>query len=229
MPSALLNEEFGTYDREKARAEFRAELHASDDEFIVLACAYPDLRKGIDLFVMIAKQALSRNSRRKLRFVWIGADHGVVHTPLYYAEWDIKQSGIGDQVSLIPSKQDLEKAFVGSDLFVLPSRQDPFPCVVHDAMAAQLPVVAFDGAGGLNEMLEGGGARLVPYGDISSFVDSIHFYAENEELRKLDGEKNRELVLKWFRFSDYAEYVLKICMALQDQDALAAANTTQVK
>jgi glycosyltransferase involved in cell wall biosynthesis len=212
LPSALLNRKFGTYNRKEARTDFRDELCASEDDFIILACANPDLRKGVDLFVMIAKQVLLKNRSRKLRFVWIGADDRVPHTALYYARWDIKQAGIESQVTFIPSKPDIEKAFVGSDLFVLPSRQDPFPCVVHDAMAAQLPVIAFDGAGGMNEMLEGGGAHLVPYGDIASFADSILFYATNDEIRQLDGEKNRKLVLQRFRFEDYAENVLEICL-----------------
>jgi len=209
VPSALLDEQFGTCNRGKARIAFREEIGAKESDFIALACAFPDLRKGIDLLVFVADYLRKRKPARNIRLVWIGADHVAPHSPLYYADWDIRQMGLGCIVQLIRSRNNLESAFVGSDVFILPSRQDPFPCVVHDAMAAQLPVVAFEDAGGTGEMLEGGGAKFAPYGDVVAFAEAIIFYSENEDRRVADGARNRQLVLEKFRFDEYSERILE--------------------
>ena len=48
---------------------------------------------------------------------------------------------------------DVADYYSAADIFVLTSREDPFPTVVLEAMMAGTAVVAFDGAGGIPEML----------------------------------------------------------------------------
>jgi len=209
LPSALLDENFGSFDRITKRAIFRKEIGVSNEEFVALACASPDMRKGIDLFVSIATEVLARRLSRGITFVWIGTESSYSHSPLYYAKWDIKQAGLEDRVQLLPARKSLEEAFIGSDVFILPSRQDPFPCVVHDAMASQLPVIAFSNAGGMAEMLDGGGYQLAPYGNLTKFADAILFYAENEEICQEHGVANRALVLEKYQFGNYAKRLIE--------------------
>jgi len=219
VPSAILDEKFGTSNREKARIDFRKELGVSEDDFVALACAFPDLRKGIDLLIFIAQYIHARKLSRNVRLAWVGADYQGPHSPLYYADWDMRQMGLGDIIRFAPSRRNLESAFVGSDIFMLPSRQDPFPCVVHDAMAAQLPVVAFQNSGGTTEMLEGGGARFASYGDVAAFAEAIIFYSQHEETRVQDGARNRQLVLEKFRFDAYSDRILEQVLDIQSKKA----------
>ena len=53
------------------------------------------------------------------------------------------------------------------------SASDPFPCVVHEAMAAETPVIAFSGVGGAPEALEGGCGIIVPFGDIAAMAEAV--------------------------------------------------------
>jgi len=72
-------------------------------------------------------------------------------------------------------------------------------------MAAELPIVSFRDAGGVPEMLEGGGAKLVPYGDIIAFAQAVEEYIIDEQNRLKDGRLNALLVAERFRFRNYFE------------------------
>jgi glycosyltransferase involved in cell wall biosynthesis len=204
IPSALIDEDFGTYSQTLARKQLREEIKATSDSLVVLGCGTLEMRKGIDTFLHIAQLVLNKvTDGREVHFVWIGVSRMINHSPHYYVDWDIRQGNLTSRIHLLPARKDIRPAFRGADLFVLPSRQDPFPCVVHNAMAAELPVVAFADAGGVPEMLESGGAKIVHYGDICEFSDAILSYLGNEEERVGDGKINARLVRERFQFADY--------------------------
>ena len=63
-------------------------------------------------------------------------------------------------------------------------------------MAAGLPVVAFDSPNNRNFL--GLQQDLVPDGSIEGFVARIEYLVDNEKVRRLEGERNRERVLRDF-------------------------------
>ncbi len=210
IPNPLLNKEFGDYDRSYGRQLLREEISANKDSYVVLGCGAPELRKGFDLFILAARVVMSswqqrpeKFLNRPIHFVWVGADSFEWFSPYYYVKWDIKQGDLGSYIHLLPSRKDLRPVFHGADIFVLPSRKDSFPCVIHDAMAAKLPIISFDNAGGVPEMVAGGGAKIIPYGDIVGFAQAIEYYLTNDEERFRDGQINAKLVAEKFRFEDY--------------------------
>ncbi len=214
IPNALLEPEFGDYDRELARSALLREIQAPENSLIVLGCGSPEMRKGMDLFVVAARIILSKwhedpakFSNRPIHFVWVGADKIERFSPHYYVDWDVKQGDLQSNIHLLSSRKDLRPVFHGADLFALPSRKDPFPCVVHNAMAANLPVVAFNSAGGVPEMLAGGGAKIVCYGDILAFTNAIENYLVKDNERVKDGKLNAEIVATKF---DFKKYMLQI-------------------
>ena len=210
IPNALLEKDFGAFDRDEARKLLRQEINASAESLVILACGSPDLRKGIDFFVVMAKMILAKWQQdpkkfhqRPVHFVWVGAGKIEPYSPYYYIHWDLRQENLQSQIHLLAPRKDLRPAFRGADVFVLPSRQDPFPIVAHNAMACELPIVAFEGAGGMPEMIAGGGARIVPYGDIIGFTQAVEQYLSDDQKRLDDGKLNAPLVAERFRFSDY--------------------------
>ncbi len=210
LPNALLNPEFGNYDKDFARKALRGEIGASENSLIVIGCGSPEMRKGFDLFILAARIVMSdwqsnpgKFLDRPVHFVWVGADSVERFSPHYYITWDIRQGNLSSYIHLLQSRKDLRPAFHGADIFVLPSRKDPFPCVVHDAMAARLPIICFDNAGGVPEMVEGGGAKIIHYGDIVALAQAIEEYLVDSEQRIEDGRINAKLVAERFRFQDY--------------------------
>src|SRR5690606_800264 len=43
-----------------------------EDDFLVIGAGHVQIRKGVDLFIEVARQALAKTNARPLRFVWIG-------------------------------------------------------------------------------------------------------------------------------------------------------------
>jgi glycosyltransferase involved in cell wall biosynthesis len=67
------------------------------------------------------------------------------------------------------------------------SYSEGFGLVILEAMAAAIPVVAFDGPA-MNETIQNGqNGILCPLGDIGAFAQAMQLYCENPELRKNAG------------------------------------------
>ncbi len=212
LPQGLLDPNFGkNVDREESRQKICAELTLPADSFIVLGCGTLDLRKGIDHFASIAREVNKLNeSSRPFHFVWVGEGPRWMHSPHHYVELDIGRTAANGQVHFIGERQVVDPYFVGADAFLLPSRVDPFPCVIHEAMAAGLPVVAFDQSGGASEALKDGAGVIVPYGEYRSAAEAILTLAA----QPLAAERIRRIAKRRvhgeYRFSDYAEKVLAV-------------------
>lgn len=159
-----LNSWFGTGDRDVARHDVLAELGLSEDARIVLACGTMNFRKGIDLFAEVACSVLGRSpDRDDVHFVWVGGGATHYDSAYYWAEKMVRDRGFDANVHFIGERFDTEKYFLASDLFILTSRADPFPCVIQEAMACALPIVAFEGTSGAAEAVGDSGV-IVPFG-----------------------------------------------------------------
>lgn len=162
------------------QTNLRKELKIEEDAIIVLGCGITIYRKGIDIFIFTAISFLNQyTGKQKVYFVWLGEE-----SENDYIGWnktDIAESGWTNHIRLIGNRKNTIPYFLGSDVFFMSSRGDPFPCVVHEAMAAKLPVIAFEGATGFAELINDDLGITVPYGDIQKAVLAI-----NEILVKLD-------------------------------------------
>lgn len=208
ISQGLIDSEFGSrIKREEAVKEVVKATGARDGDFIVLSCGTAEMRKGIDIFVQVAKAVISKHP--KARFVWIGGSHSAGGEPLSWAKRDAEQSAIKDRVHFLETTDKIEPLFSGADLFLLPSRLDPLPCVVHQAMACSLPVVAFAGSGGVEEILKDGGGRLVNYLDVTAMADNICRYIESPAERAKDGAIAAKIVMDKYNFESYVESILE--------------------
>lgn len=212
IPQGLLDPDFGRIDKGDARASLLREIGAPPTAFIVLGCGNMDLRKGIDVFVKVAAAAImaqaSKPERPPLHFVWVGGGPMHRHTPYWYAQEDVKRSHIGGNVHFLGPRSDTEPYFAGCDAFLLTSRLDPFPCVVHEAMACGKPVIAFDNSGGAPEAISDGAGVVVPYGDIAAVVSALHGLADDPVSAAAYGRRAEEVVRQKYSFNDYVDKLL---------------------
>lgn len=212
LPQGLLDPNFGkNYTRDACRQAICAELNLPPEAFIVLGCGTLDLRKGIDHFAAIARDAVRQASAdRPFHFVWVGDGPRWTHSPHHYIELDIGRTAAAGQVQFVGERKDVEPYFLGSDAFLLSSRVDPFPCVVHEAMAAGLPVVAFDQSGGAVEALSDGAGIIVPYGDYRQAADSLVQLAQQPLLAERIRRAAQKRVDAHYQFGDYAEKLIAL-------------------
>jgi phosphatidylinositol alpha 1,6-mannosyltransferase len=81
----------------------------------------------------------------------------------------------------------LAEAYASSDLFAFPSTTETFGQVVLEAMASQLPVVAFDAEGIRDQIRHGETGFLAPVGDCKAFTHALGMLVDAPELRQCLG------------------------------------------
>ena len=152
--------DFDTQNRIRSRtAKARKAIRPNGVEsaFVVLGAGFVHIRKGVDLFIATAAAALRIGSRRPIRFVWIGSGYDPDRELTYstYLAEQIVRSGVQDHVVVLDQVTDLEPAYTMADVFYLSSRFDPLPNVAIDAAMRRIPIVCFEGATGIADVLQG--------------------------------------------------------------------------
>ncbi|MEK6480086.1 glycosyltransferase [Catalinimonas sp. 4WD22] len=151
-------------------------------------------RKGYDIFIQVAKEVLK--STDKIKFTWVGAmndEHRAI------VEEDLRKLEISQHVFFLGEKQFPIADFQSFDVFFLSSREDPFPLVCIESGMLGKPIICFDKAGGIPELIENGGGKTVSYLDINEAAQTILYYFNNPSDLLADGqiikEKVKELVV----------------------------------
>lgn len=88
----------------------------------------------------------------------------------------------------------LHRAYQSSDLFVLTSESEGMPCVLLEAMACGLPVVATDVAGNREVVSQGVNGYLVGVEDTESLAQALVALIRDPALRERMGRESRRLV-----------------------------------
>ncbi len=181
------------------KGKLRLELNIGNKHKIVGGLGFADHRKGIDLFLQIAQRIVARNSN--VHFVWIGGFDSKMEKIISTLSEPIKEN-----VHFISFKDDIENYLIDFDLFLLTSREDPFPSVVLEAFALRVPVVAFEGGGGiveLNQYDEQDLVLLAKHLDINSMSSIITDTLGDEIKRKELGLRGQRLIFDKFQYDAY--------------------------
>lgn len=142
------------------------------DRFTVSACGSLIRRKGIDLFLLIAKYVTEQVN--DVNFIWIG---GTKNTIGYFEILeDIRKLGLSNKVEVVSETKDIRPYLSKSDAFLMTSREDPFPIVNLEALKHNLPIFSFRDNGGSDDLIELGAGYSVPYLDVNRMVDKIIEY-----------------------------------------------------
>jgi glycosyltransferase involved in cell wall biosynthesis len=188
-----------------ARARIRRELGIGENEFLVLGAGFAHIRKGFDLFLQLARKmpALQGN----VHFAWVGDIQFVLKT---YLGPEMEQAAATGHFRHIPFTSRVAEYFAAADVFALTSREDPYPTVVMEALSCGVPCVAFDGTGGIPELLlrenAGAVARLA---DTDDFMTQLTGLLNRKELKRLR-PRLAAMAARKFDFSDYAEKLLRL-------------------
>ena len=182
------------------RSDLRMRLSVDPKSQIAIGVGYADERKGIDLFVEVAIDTCL--SRSDSVFVWVGGlDSGETALRARVAE-----AALSDRIIFAGhvAHEDVGLFYVGADIFLMTSREDPFPQVVLEALDAGLPVIAFEGATGCDDLLARGcGQRITPFAT-EEMAAAVKALLDRPEEARLLGERGREIVAREFSYHRYA-------------------------
>lgn len=140
------------------------------DRFTVSACGTMISRKGIDLFLLVAKECI-RQGANDIVFQWIGGNP----SSLGYFEVleDVRKLELENNIVIHTETKDIRPHLAVSDLFLMTSKEDPFPIVNLEALLHQLPIICFEKSGGTEDIINKGGGMSVPYMDIAEMSKQI--------------------------------------------------------
>ena len=91
-----------------------------------------------------------------------------------------------------------------SDIFVLPSHAEGMPLVLLEAMSTGLACIATD-VGAIPEVLKPSGGSIIPPKDVDALRDAMLHLVGKPDIQKEMGEENREIINRYFSFSNVAE------------------------
>ena len=130
-------------------------------------------------------------------------------------EQEARNLGLGKHVFFLGDRRDMNAVLASMDVAVLTSDSESLSNVILEAMAAGLPVVAYD-VGGNREIVSEKYGVLVPRGDEEGFATAVERLLTAPELRKGMGRAAHAFVQENFslsrvrrRYEDLYEDLLK--------------------
>ncbi len=191
-----------------ARTRLRAELGIPDDAVLALGVGYADLRKGFDLFLQAWRAVRALPGGRGVHLAWVGDIDPTVQA---YLGGEVAAAAATGTFHHLPFRPGAAELFAAADVHLLTSREDPFPSVALEAMSAGVPTVAFEGAGGVPDLLRAHGAgQAVPLGDAAAMARALLALARAGGTGR--GARLAAVARDRFAFGAYAAELLRLAV-----------------
>lgn len=182
------------------------EYVVNEDTFTVCASGTLNWRKNPDTFIQVALMVKKMNPHKKIKFLWIGAYED---SSLTIYQQDIKKAGAENYIEIQGKLENPFKIYQRSHLFLMTSKEDPFPLVCIESGLLGKPIICFESAGGIPEMLEKGGGKVISYLDNQKMAEAISEYINNNDLYKQDSEIIKRNVQQ-YHYKNQAPKILQI-------------------
>jgi glycosyltransferase involved in cell wall biosynthesis len=144
--------------------------------------------KGDDIFLLVAKEVVKRDP--SFHFYWLGSQSLERKT---VNQGDIEKLGIESNVHFLPHTSTPHDILKVMDVFALTSRSDSFPLAAIEAGLLGVPIVCFEKASGIQEIIQKGGGVVVPYLDIEKMADAIIKIATKDEVKSRMSQEIKDL------------------------------------
>jgi len=110
----------------------------------------------------------------------------------------IDDLGLTDRIILAGSQKDVVSYLLRSKIFAFTSSSEGFPNVIGEALAAGLPVIAYDCIAGPADMVEDGkNGYLIPLFDEEMFKKKLVYLMQHDEVRNQMVQNAPPSVLKY--------------------------------
>ena len=190
-------------------------------ELLVLGAGEVQPRKGVDLFIATANLIKQLCPGQPIRFAWMGSGYDP-DKDLNVSVWlrdQIERSGLENQLQMLGHSEAYKTVVERCDLFVVSSRLDPLPNVAIDAMLAGKPVLCFERACGIAELLRHHpdlhNTCVAPYFDCYRLAEKAMALLRDPQQREATGKRLRLLAEEWFRMPHYVRQLVGLGQASQ--------------
>ncbi len=201
----------------KSRQAIRKELGLTEDVFVLVGCGTLDARKGTDLLIPLVKSLKQKLLSDRFACVWVGsASYPLPEQELRIA---IQQNALERNLILVGHQDCPMDYFNAANVFILPSREDPFPLVMLEAATCKLPVIGFEGSGGVTEFVESDAGFTVPYLDVDEMAKRIAQLYDSPMLVKQMGEAAFKKVTQLYNEDVLAPKIIDLIYQMSLQPA----------
>lgn len=179
------------------RSQFLKEQGLDKDTLIVALVARLELEKGYIEFLDVVKHLKTQGHP----VVGISIGEG-------RSEEQIKQQAIEQQIDYVKFlgyQSNVNELMMAFDVLLFPSYREGLPIVTLEAMAAEVPVVAFNIRGCRESIVDQKTGFLVTFGDVKALSDKTETLLLKPELRTAMGKAGRERVAKEFTRAMHAQ------------------------
>jgi glycosyltransferase involved in cell wall biosynthesis len=162
---------------------------------IVGGAGKPSWTKGIDLWLLAAREAVDRLGAESLRFVWVGLrddKEGLRFRSM------IARLGLDSVVELVSETDRPYDQFARFDMFAMTSWEESASLVVLEAMAMGVPVICFAPTGGPAEEV-GEAGIVIPEMSPRRMADAIVDLARSPQKRRAMGSAGADRVREQYR------------------------------
>lgn len=155
------------------------DLEIPEDAFVVGGCGNYNVIKGLDLFLMVAKNVIEQEKEKPIYFIWLG-DSGRKEMK-YIIDNDIEKLGLKNRVRILSKTKNPKTIFSKFDLFFLSAREEAFGLAAFENGLLGKPIVYFKGASGISELLDNHSGVSIDYLNIDQATNSIlDLYRNND-------------------------------------------------
>ncbi len=201
-----------------ASARFRDALGIPVSAPVALGVGYADLRKGFDLFLQVWRMC---QTDEPVHFVWAGKIAAELD---HWLERELDGARAAGTLHTPGQLDDIAPAYAAADAFLLTSREDPFPTVALEAMSLGKRVIAFEGSGGIPEMLsETGLGDVVPFADSAAMAVALKT-ALARPGPDPDASARAALVERSYRFPAYVDGLMRMALPEAARVSVAVPN-----
>jgi glycosyltransferase involved in cell wall biosynthesis len=106
-------------------------------------------------------------------------------------EADLEKANLKDTLFFVGEQNRPEIYYEKFDVFLMTSREDPFPLVCIEVGKSGIPIICFEKATGIQEVLVTGGGFVVPYLDVVAMAEKLVLYYYDSTLLSKDSKKNK--------------------------------------
>lgn len=168
----------------------KVQYNIPSNTVVVGACGSMIWRKGIDLFIQVARKVLKQEKDVPVYFLWVGGQKG--SGPFIQYERELELLGLTKRVLLTGEVSNVHDYYAAMDIFLLTSREDPFPLVNLEAATHSLPIICFRDSGGSEEFVDDSNGAVVEFADVDAMVNSTFGLLRNEEIRIRKGAVSKK-------------------------------------
>jgi len=192
------------------RKNQRKSLRLYDNDICIMTIGRLCEQKGFDHAIKAFARFAKKYSNVKL--VIVGGGDGTVFRQ------QADKAGVADRLILTGFRDDVPALVQAADMYWLTSRSEGVPNTMLEAMAAKIPVVAFDIAGVSEILKDGINGFLVPFEDSEGMVSATLKLIGDHDLRRRIGEAGYQTVTNDFslkKMTDDTEKYLKELLGFQ--------------